>query len=115
MSRGDPKGRPTAVYRCLASDGRLLYIGCSHSPLTRAWNHANHKAWGTEIATIKVEWHVGFAEARAAEASAIIAEAPEWNVKFSQTRKRAIGIFHNNYRWSDPETWIAPSKKEAAE
>ena len=106
--------KPTAVYRCFASDGRLLYVGCSHSPLTRAWSHANRKAWGIEIATISVEWHESLCAARGAETEAIKSESPEWNVKFSQTRKRAIGIFHKDYRRDDPSTWAVSQKAEAA-
>lgn len=99
---------PCAVYRVFAADGRLLYVGCSPSPLVRAHDHALTKAWGAEIATITVAWFPSRVEAAEAEFLAISKEAPEWNVHFKIAPKHAVGIYHPKYRRDDPSTWLLP-------
>lgn len=71
---------PTAVYRCFADDGTLLYVGCSPFPLSRAYEHCQLKPWAYRMSRIDVRWFPSKDEARAAERRAIFNEGPEWNV-----------------------------------
>lgn len=97
--------RPHAVYRCRSADDRLLYIGCSHAPLTRAVEHGRIKAWATDIARIDVEWFPSKREARAAEKEAFEAEKPEWNVHFNENPKHSRGTLCAGFSPYDRSTW----------
>ncbi len=71
---------PFAVYRMFNAAGDLLYIGQSNQPHARvgqlSWSHE----WISEVCSMKVEWLPTRADALAAEARAIKAELPRYNV-----------------------------------
>ncbi|MEW2415274.1 GIY-YIG nuclease family protein [Streptomyces sp. NPDC046866] len=70
----------TALYRLFAADGELLYVGITNDTATRWSYHARQKAWWVDVANRTVEWHEGRPAAARAEAIAIRAERPRWNV-----------------------------------
>jgi hypothetical protein len=69
----------TFVYRCLAADGRLLYVGCTHSYAARMASHKTSKPWWPEVADVTRESFGSLTEARAAERLAIQSEGPVYN------------------------------------
>lgn len=101
---------PYALYRMWADDGRLLYIGCSYSPMTRMSEHERMQPWATDISKITVTWLPDFASASEAERMAIAAESPIWNVQHSATKTRKIGIHNPRFDRSDRSTWVSQAK-----
>lgn len=96
---------PHCVYRLFASDGRLLYIGCSILPVDRIYAHSRVQPWATAIASATFEWHPSRKEAEAVEDAAIRAELPEWNVHKRKNAKHSIGRLNPKFRHDDPSTW----------
>lgn len=72
--------QPTALYRHFDADGKLLYVGISLSVVARLARHVNGSHWARQITMITIEWHPGRPEALAAEAAAIVAERPAFNI-----------------------------------
>ncbi len=70
--------RKTAVYRLFDADGALLYVGASHDPKERLGRHKD-RAWGHEIARVKVAWFPNRRTALHREAVAISKESPRHN------------------------------------
>lgn len=74
---------PTAVYRCYAEDGTLLYVGASIYPDQRIEQHRTSKAqrstWTADLARVEVEWFDSRYAAEAAEERAIRDESPVAN------------------------------------
>jgi hypothetical protein len=70
----------TAVYRLYGEGGALLYVGAAGVPDSRFRHHARHKPWWAEVARREIEWHADRPAALRAEAQAIIAERPLYNV-----------------------------------
>lgn len=69
----------TALYRHFARDGTLLYIGVSHEPKVR-WEQ--HPWWKQGLSARQtIQWFPFRREALAAEAAAIAAEKPLYNVQ----------------------------------
>jgi predicted GIY-YIG superfamily endonuclease len=68
-----------AVYRHFAADGTLLYVGVSHDPTRRLYEHKCRTDWAGEVARTTVEWFDSRAAAFEAERAAIEAEAPMFN------------------------------------
>lgn len=76
----EPEPSPTALYRLYGEDGSLLYAGISETAMTRFAKHAADKPWWPEVASIRLE-HLETREAALlAEAEAIAAENPRYNV-----------------------------------
>jgi GntR family transcriptional regulator len=69
-------GEPTAVYRLFAADGVLLYVGTSGNLPLRFRKHASDKDWWPQVARKTMVWYGSRREALAAEARAILVEAP---------------------------------------
>lgn len=88
--------RSFCVYRCFDADGALLYIGHSARILGRLEEHAIDKTWFSRIAQVTVEHFPSRAEASAAEAVAIEAEAPSMNV--------IAGVMRTKDTYVDTET-----------
>jgi predicted GIY-YIG superfamily endonuclease len=80
-------GRATALYRHFAVDGRLLYVGVSLGALKRTEQHRSGSAWFADVAAITLQWFPDREAALAAEALAIKAERPEWNIVGSIDRR----------------------------
>lgn len=91
----------TALYRLFGEDGTLLYVGVAVNPRTRWSVHSREKSWWPEVASRSVEWHEDRPAAEAAEAAAIVTEAPRYNVEHSMTRQR--GDARNEYRSPYPK------------
>ncbi|MFI5831065.1 helix-turn-helix domain-containing protein [Streptomyces sp. NPDC051578] len=68
------------LYRLFAEDGRLLYIGISHSARFRLMQHVR-KPWWPDVARKEMERHPNRATALRAERVAIQKERPIWNVQ----------------------------------
>lgn len=67
------------VYRCLDSEGALLYIGSTGNLRRRMRDHRRHAVWHHLVARIETEAHPSLAEARTAERLAIRSERPSFN------------------------------------
>jgi hypothetical protein len=76
--------RPHALYRFFGKAGVLLYVGITASLPTRLSNHRGDKPWWTEVVDIKIAHYGNRVEVLAAEAAAIKAEKPVWNVKHNR-------------------------------
>lgn len=69
------------VYRHYDSDGVLLYVGQSVSPLVRLQQHEAGSHWADQIATVKIERFSDEYFAIAAEGRAIREEKPKYNIR----------------------------------
>lgn len=76
------------VYRLFDSEGQLLYVGCSDQPWRRVSGHS-HRSWGDRIATVTREAYASRLDALDAEAAAILAEQPAFNVNGKTGGRRA--------------------------
>jgi predicted GIY-YIG superfamily endonuclease/DNA-binding CsgD family transcriptional regulator len=74
------KRERTALYRFYDCIGELLYIGIAHAPWARMGQHANESAWYEDASFVKIVWYESIEDAKSAEAAAIVAEIPAWNV-----------------------------------
>lgn len=72
--------RRTALYRLFDSEGRLLYVGITFNPRNRWAGHSATKSWWKQVVRREVEWHETRRAAESAEATAILAERPLYNV-----------------------------------
>lgn len=79
MSRYAPDPGPTAVYRLWDAQGKLLYVGLSHSPRNRYVQHEGDKLWWPAVERRHETWYDTRKEAEAAERAAIGNEAPLYN------------------------------------
>ena len=67
---------PTAVYRLFDKDGRLLYVGVSHDPISRWKQHEGTKLWWHWVADKQVVWRPSRLAAFQLEAEIEHAEEP---------------------------------------
>lgn len=81
-----------AVYRLYNHLGALLYVGISQSPKERFQQHARDKQWWPYVQFWMVAWHADRARALAAEAQAIIEEAPAFNAAGTSIASPRHGI-----------------------
>lgn len=88
MAKNDLSGR-TALYRLLAANGRLLYVGISNNPDTRWGGHSTNQPWWHEVADRKVEWFANRRAAEEAEVKAIKEERPLHNKQHAVPTQRA--------------------------
>ncbi|MER6540109.1 hypothetical protein ABT215_41365 [Streptomyces sp900105755] len=66
------------LYRLFDADGRLLYVGISHSAHFRLMQHVS-KVWWKDVARKEVRGHRNRAAALAAERKMIVKDRPIWN------------------------------------
>ena len=85
---------PYALYRMFSADDALLYIGQSHSPMSRPQELSKYYPWPRKIARVTLEWFDTRAEVVAAETAAIKAERPQHNVQHN-TAPRADFCYSN--------------------
>jgi predicted GIY-YIG superfamily endonuclease len=71
----------TALYRLRDPHGTLLYVGIAENPERRRKEHASNKPWWPQVAEQSVEWFPTRGLALAAEANAIRAERPLYNLQ----------------------------------
>lgn len=102
MSTNGWQDRRTAVYRCYAADGVLLYIGKSVDPGQRIGQHRSQPSpWIGRHASMTEEWFEGpraAMRARDAEVAAIAAERPAFNLEHNpggRTVRRRRGAYPN--------------------
>jgi hypothetical protein len=72
--------RRTALYRLFDTEGRLLYVGITFNPRNRWAGHSQSKSWWKQVVRRDIEWHETRYAAEAAEAAAILAECPLYNI-----------------------------------
>jgi excinuclease UvrABC nuclease subunit len=77
-----------ALYRHFATDGDLLYVGISFRPLVRTKEHTVISGWAEQIANITIEYFSTRKEAMAAEAKAVQAENPIYNINLRKPKKQ---------------------------
>lgn len=70
-----------AVYRLYAADGTLLYVGSSNDPRGRWSVLSGVNWWWEQVERKEVTWYATKAEARGAEAQAVLSESPVHNVR----------------------------------
>lgn len=73
------------VYRLYDADDRVLYVGCSSSPLRRLFSHRS-KSWGKQVVSVRWYLHEERSAALADEAAQIAELQPPHNVRL---KKRA--------------------------
>ncbi len=88
--RQDRFAYPHAVYRIYDDADRLLYIGVSYDPDDRLKGHKYAATWVDEYHHHDATWYDTRDEAEAAEAAAIKAEHPVYNVMHNATRDRTL-------------------------
>jgi predicted GIY-YIG superfamily endonuclease len=81
----------TYVYRIFDESGKLIYVGCSHDPEARIYTHRMKSWWAPQISRIKLNVFPNRQVAIEAEAKAIRAENPRWNINH-----RSYGQSHWN-------------------
>lgn len=81
MTAAELAAAPHYVYRLLAADGALLYVGCSVDPASRLATHNTDQPWADLIAEQTVEGPYDRAEALRRETAAINSERPRFNVR----------------------------------
>ncbi|MFF5801614.1 GIY-YIG nuclease family protein [Streptomyces albogriseolus] len=84
----------TAVYRFFNAADELLYVGITGDPRSRWVQHAAEKAWWPDVVRHTVQWLPSREAALAAEAAAIVAEAPLHNVAGTPRQRDATTAFH---------------------
>lgn len=78
---------PTLVYRLYDRQARLLYVGITVQPEGRFRHHRNwHRDWWHEVHHVLWEEHDNRAEAKYAEAVAMILERPRKNINGNSFR-----------------------------
>ena len=70
----------TALYRHYNAAGELLYVGITDCLSARDKQHAAKSDWHGDVRKTATKWFYTRAEARAAEAMAIVTDAPIYNV-----------------------------------
>lgn len=70
----------TTVYRLFDASGSLLYVGIASKAGRRLAEHANNKAWWSEVGSITFAQFDSRDEAANAEREAIRTESPRYNV-----------------------------------
>lgn len=68
------------VYRMYDKRNRLLYIGATSNPKERLRHHRYQSPFWAEVVSVVYEDHASRTDALAAEAAAILAEQPVYNV-----------------------------------
>lgn len=81
--------RPAAVYRCYDDQNALLYIGRTVDPPRRLREHLG-KEWWRDVVAVLVEHYPDLASACEAEACAITAEFPRWNIRMRAPEPEAV-------------------------
>lgn len=110
MAKNDPNGR-TALYRLLAANGRLLYVGIASNPDSRWGQHSTNQQWWNDVADRKTEWFPTRAAAAAAEVAAIKTERPMHNIQHAVVDKPVIPAQAASYDDDVPppdEEWPPP-------
>lgn len=74
------------VYRFFASDGRVLYIGCTSDPGKRFAKHAINRAWWRAVDKISLEHYETMELALEAERRAIESEEPYYNTVYNSIK-----------------------------
>lgn len=104
---------PHWVYRVFDADDALLYIGCSLNPAQRLDGHAVSKVWWEFVRSITVESYPTKAEARVAEAAAIAAEKPRYNIKHKGERQSQSRTLVPT-QWADARELLAADVEDGA-
>jgi hypothetical protein len=76
----------TWLYRHFDATGTLLYVGIAKSVDRRTEWHRYNSPWFDQVAATEVIWFNTRAEAEIAEAAAIVAECPLFNVMHAKSR-----------------------------
>lgn len=99
--RADNDNCPTALYRHICLEGKLLYVGISNTPTARTEQHAKKATWFRNIANIQISWYPSRQEALEAEATAIRDEKPRHNLIKPLPRMTVL----EKFRTSAPRSW----------
>lgn len=106
MSLPDSNAIPedNALYRHYDATGRLLYVGITNNPGSR-WKGHRDKPWWLYVDTTRIERFGSRAEVEAAEAAAIKAERPWWNITHNDSmlgyRNRCLTAMRFHEDWRD--------------
>lgn len=88
----------TALYRLSGTGEERLYIGVAADPLERWRQHAKERSWWSDVVTMTLEWYETRCEAEAAEAAAIAAERPRYNLRGAAYRGVGMEEVRTNLR-----------------
>lgn len=81
-SQADSTSRPHSLYRAYDLSGALLYVGITLNIPNRFTAHQGNKAWWSDVANIKLEHFPDRAAVLTAERTAIMEEAPAYNIQW---------------------------------
>lgn len=84
---------PHILYRLCDGDRHLLYVGITLNPLRRIRDHRDSKDWWHEVSEIYLEHHASRRLLLIAEAEAITAEKPIYNLMGNDRSKSATESF----------------------
>lgn len=77
----------THLYRHFDDAGKLLYVGISLNAAARLSQHMRAARWKGRIARVEIETHPSRTAALRAEAEAIVAERPPFNIQGTKRRR----------------------------
>lgn len=102
VPKGDyrsPERRDHFVYRAFATDGTLLYVGCTMNPHGRAAEHRGQSQWFKRAEAFRMSGPYNYDTARAMERAAIRSESPLWNC--DEPKRVRVRAMHNRIskRW----------------
>lgn len=100
---------PHAVYRFFDSAGILLYVGCSTNPFGgRFAAHGATKPWAKDIALATIEWFPGWEAGLQAEAKAVLAERPKYNLATPAPENVGRAVFRQTIRRKKGDGYTCP-------
>lgn len=76
------------IYRHYDESGALLYVGMTCDPIRRSQAHMGVSSWRDQVRRIEIKQEPSRGAAIAAEAAAILAERPRYNIPRDPTRNK---------------------------
>ncbi len=103
------------VYRLRDAAGDLLYVGMTHSAMSRLAHHSTQKPWWPDVSTVDVEHIPSRAHAADAEAEALRTENPAHNIQgvsgTARQQRRAEREAERDARFREREAAKREAKK----
>lgn len=88
---------PHWVYRCYDANARLIYVGCSETPVERMRQHRANTWWFPQVERIRYTVFQNRRYALTKEREAIGEENPRWNVRGRQRDRWGVDDYVDCY------------------
>lgn len=105
----------TALYRLLAADGTLLYVGITCKLGRRFSQHRHEKPWWSQVAGVMLSYYDSQAEAEEAETAAIRSENPLHNIRSTPRHGETVSAARKKREAVHDSSWAALTAKWAQE